>query len=73
MRERGTAVGLKADEAAVVAGELNDPTLSFQLRCGFEVVGVIDSYLEDTASGNYAAAIVWRNPDYSEAGAARER
>ncbi len=52
--------------ANVVAGELNDTTLSFQLRNGFEVRGVIDYYLEDPAIDHKAALIVWENPHFSE-------
>lgn len=48
----------------VVAGELFDPTLSFQIKQGFVVRGLIENYLEDRASGNWATLIVWENPDY---------
>ncbi len=48
----------------VVAGKLYDATLSFQLRQGFEVRGLIENYLEDEASDNWATLIVWDNPDY---------
>ncbi|HLU82945.1 MAG TPA: GNAT family N-acetyltransferase [Trueperaceae bacterium] len=50
--------------AAVVAGELRDPTLSFQLDNGFEVVGLIEGYMEDEYTDDWATLIVWRNPDY---------
>lgn len=47
----------------VVAGELNDPTLSFQLNQGFRVIGVVPNYLHiDPASLGHAALIEWR-PD----------
>ena len=49
----------------VVAGELLDPTLSFQLKNGFEVRGLLENYLEDAASDNWATLIVWDNPDYA--------
>jgi len=49
--------------AAVVAGELRDPTLSFQLANGFEVVGLIEGYMEDRDTGDWATLIVWHNPD----------
>ncbi len=45
----------------VVAGELSDPTLSFQLKNGFEVRGLLKNYLEDDASDNWATLIVWEN------------
>jgi GNAT superfamily N-acetyltransferase len=48
----------------VVAGELHDNTLSFQLSMGFEVRGMIRDYIEDSASDNWATLLVWENPDY---------
>lgn len=50
----------------VVAGELTDPTLTFQLKQGFVVRGLIENYIEDSASDNWATLIVWENPDYRE-------
>ena len=50
--------------AEVVAGRLTDPTLSFQLREGFTVRGLLPNYLEDSASDNWATLIVWANPAY---------
>ena len=49
----------------VVAGDLYDPTLSFQLKHGFEVRGLLDNYIDDSASDNWSTLIVWENPDYS--------
>ena len=56
---------MTADEYVdrVRAGELYDPTLSFQLENGFEAVGAISDYMDDPAVGNNAVLIVWRNPD----------
>lgn len=48
----------------VVAGELYDPTLSFQLKNGFEVRGLIEGYIEDSASDNWATLLVWENPEW---------
>lgn len=48
----------------VVRGELVDPTLSFQLRNGFQVRGLLHQYLEDSASDNWATLLYWENPDY---------
>jgi GNAT superfamily N-acetyltransferase len=48
----------------VVAGQLVDPTLTFQLRNGFQVRGLIENYLEDSASDNWATLIEWVNSDY---------
>ena len=49
----------------VVAGKLFDATLSFQLKNGFEVQGLLENYLKDAASDNWATLIVWDNPDYT--------
>ncbi len=48
----------------VLAGELFDPTLSFQLKEGFVVRGLLPDYIMDSASDNWATLIVWENPDY---------
>ena len=48
----------------VVAGEIHDSTLSFQLRRGFDVRGLLEDYIEDEASDNWATLIVWENPNY---------
>jgi GNAT superfamily N-acetyltransferase len=47
---------------AVIGGELKDPTLSFQLRHGFHVMGVVSGYLQhDAESLGHAAVIEWIN------------
>ncbi len=47
----------------VVRGEIQDPTLTFQLREGFEVLAVVHAYLRnDPESLGYAAIIEWLNP-----------
>lgn len=51
---------------SVVAGELTDPTLSFQLSNGFEVRGLLANYMEDAADDGWATLIVWENPHYRE-------
>lgn len=43
----------------VVAGELTDPTLTFQISNGFVVRGMLEGYLEDEADDGWAALIVW--------------
>jgi GNAT superfamily N-acetyltransferase len=48
----------------VVAGKIYDSTLSFQLRHGFEVRGLLEDYIEDAASDNWSTLIVWQNPDH---------
>ncbi|MCP4843937.1 MAG: hypothetical protein GY901_02380 [Actinomycetia bacterium] len=50
----------------VVAGELHDPALSFQLENGFEALGTIPDYMDDAAVGDNAVLIVWRNPDLAD-------
>lgn len=51
----------------VVAGELSDPTLSFQLRQGFHVLAVVGDYLRnDPASLGWAAVIEWLNEDLAQ-------
>ena len=50
--------------ARVAAGDLSDPTLSFQLANGFEARGVIAGYMRDPAVNDWASLIVWPNPDY---------
>lgn len=60
------AATLTAEEyvRAVVAGELIDRTLTFQLRRGFGVLGVVGDYLRhDPESRGYAAVIEWVNPN----------
>lgn len=48
---------------AVVQGTLSDPTLSFQLKQGFQMLGVVKHYLgSDSESLGYAAVIEWLNP-----------
>ena len=48
----------------VIAGELTDPTLTFQMSQGFEVRGMLENYIEDESDDGWAALIVWENPDY---------
>lgn len=51
--------------AKVSAGELYDPTLTFQIENGFEARAVLNDYVQDESVGNNACLIVWDNPDYS--------
>jgi GNAT superfamily N-acetyltransferase len=52
----------------VEAGEIRDPTLTFQLRRGFHVLAVVSGYLrEDPESLGYAAVIEWINPQAQQA------
>ncbi len=52
----------------VVSGELRDLVLSFQLREGFVLRGILSNYLRDPKSKNYASLIEWLNPDYKPVG-----
>lgn len=48
----------------VMAGDLSDPTLSFQLKQGFVPLAVAADYLHhDPESLGYAAVIEWLNPE----------
>lgn len=59
---------MSAEEYAkkVVAGELSDPVLSFQLKNGFQFIKVLPNYLKDSRSLNYATFIEWKNPEYRQ-------
>ncbi len=49
----------------VVAGELYDSTLTFQIENGFEARGPLPGYIDDASVGHNAVLIVWPNPDYA--------
>jgi predicted amidohydrolase/ribosomal protein S18 acetylase RimI-like enzyme len=52
---------------AAVKRKVRDPVLSFQMRNGFEPIGVLKDYLpSDRESLGFAAHLVWRNPQYSQ-------
>ncbi len=57
----------------VVAGELRDLVLSFQLREGFVFRGVMPHYLRDARSGNWASLIEWLNPGYRPVAGGRRK
>ncbi|MEQ8349574.1 MAG: GNAT family N-acetyltransferase [Sneathiellaceae bacterium] len=49
--------------AAVIAKEVRDPVVAFQVRAGFEPLRVLHDYLpEDAESAGHAALMVWHNP-----------
>ncbi len=50
--------------AKVVAGELYDPTTTFQIENGFEVLGVLSGYVDDPSVDGNSTLICWRNPDH---------
>ncbi len=47
---------------AVMRGELKDPVVTFLLRCGRTPLKVVEGYLEDEESRDYAALMEWKNP-----------
>lgn len=51
----------------VIAGVRFDPNLSKQLHKGFRFINLIPEYSYDPRTHNYAAAILWENPDYQPA------
>lgn len=56
---------LTADQyvAKVQEKTLRDPVMNFQIRNGFEVIGVLKNYLaSDRDSRGYAAHMLWKNP-----------
>ena len=57
---------MTADEyiVEVKAGRLYDPTLSFQLENGFDALCALADYMADPEVDNWAALIVWHNPDF---------
>lgn len=57
-------MSVQAYVAQVVAGQLHDSTLTFQLRNGFRVRGLLENYIDDSASDNWSTLIEWLNPDY---------
>lgn len=73
---RLTGYGRHADEMSaeeyvrrVVAGELDDPTLSFQIRHDFHVLHVVSGYLpKDPESHGWAAIIEWLDPELATPG-----
>ena len=46
-------------------GEIHDNVLSFQLKQGFLVRGILRNYIVDPMSHNLASLIEWLNPDYT--------
>lgn len=46
----------------VIAGKLKDPVITFLLRSGRTPVKLVEDYLDDEDSGDYALLMEWRNP-----------
>ncbi len=62
-RNRRRVEGPEDYLAKAVEGRIKDPVIAFQLRNGFEPIGLLPNYLpEDKQSEGYAAHLVWRNP-----------
>jgi GNAT superfamily N-acetyltransferase len=60
--------------AEVVQGRIKDPTLSFQLKNGFEVLAVVSGYLrKDPESLGFGAVIEWINENPCRPGAEFDR
>jgi predicted amidohydrolase/GNAT superfamily N-acetyltransferase len=60
----------------VELGEVTDPVLTFQLREGFVVRGVLRNYVRDPRSRNTAILVEWLNPEHRaerQAGARKVR
>lgn len=57
---------MSADDyiSRVVAGDLYDPTLTFQQDNGFVLGPALEGYITDPAVNDYAALIVWHNPGW---------
>lgn len=64
--ENADKLSIEAYVEKVKSGELQDPVLSFQLREGFSVRGILRNYITDPMSLNHASLIEWLNPDYVE-------
>jgi ribosomal protein S18 acetylase RimI-like enzyme len=47
---------------AIISGDINDPVITFLLRCGRTPVAVVENYLEDEESLNYGLLMEWKNP-----------
>jgi len=48
----------------VIAEEIKEPVLAFQLKNGFKFIKILPNYLKDSRSLNYATFIEWKNPYY---------
>jgi hypothetical protein len=48
----------------VAHGELTDPTVSVQMKRGFQPRGIIRDYCEEPDSDNTAMLLVWENPEF---------
>ncbi|RTR27104.1 GNAT family N-acetyltransferase [Robertmurraya yapensis] len=58
------AESLRAEQYVneVVKGEIKDPVITFLLRCGRTPLTIVENYLDDEESHNYAVLMEWKNP-----------
>lgn len=47
---------------AVLKGEIQDPVMTFLLRCGRTPLTEVENYLDDEESRHYGVLMEWRNP-----------
>jgi predicted amidohydrolase/GNAT superfamily N-acetyltransferase len=67
-RRQGDFASARDYVDAVKARQVRDPVVSFQLRNGFELIGLLENYLPvDKESLGWAAHMVWHNPQYAQA------
>jgi len=59
---------MSADDyvAAVVRGDLYDPTLTFQLENGFEAPAALANYIPDPRTDGWWSLIIWHSPTYRQ-------
>lgn len=58
----------------VKAGQIRDHVLNFQLRNGFEVIGLMPGYIkDDVGSMGWGTHLVWRNPLMAPDGSAKAK
>ena len=50
----------------VIKGEIDEPVLGFQLKNGFKFIKVLQNYLKDSRSADYATFIEWTNSYYKQ-------
>lgn len=46
----------------VVSGKEKDPVITFLMKCGRKPLTIVENYLDDEESHNYAVLMEWKNP-----------
>lgn len=46
----------------IMSGTIQDPVLTFLMRCGRVPLHIIENYIDDDESCNYAVLMEWKNP-----------